>query len=275
MASYIRPIDLIDALAALAESDLTVLAGATDYYPAQVGRVANHDILDLSGVEALTGIERHDEHWRIGAMATWRDLVDADLPPCFDGLKQAALQVGGPQIQNTATIAGNLCNASPAADGVPPLLCLDAEVEIQDRAGSRVLPLTEFIQGNRRTALQPDQLVTAILVPTALEQGCTGFMKLGARSSLVISIVMVSGLLRWDDQGRVHRANLSVGACSEVAQRLPALEAELVGRTDLHDVVRPEHFSHLSPLEDHRGTASYRLDAAATMIQRMLEDLSS
>ncbi|MBT6591277.1 MAG: xanthine dehydrogenase family protein subunit M, partial [Rhodospirillaceae bacterium] len=111
MANYIRPIELPDALAALAERKFFVLAGATDFYPAQVGRVTDHDILDLGGVEALAGIERQGDYWRIGAMATWRDLVDADLPPCFAGLKQAARQVGGPQIQNTATIAGNLCNA--------------------------------------------------------------------------------------------------------------------------------------------------------------------
>ncbi|MBT6587417.1 MAG: xanthine dehydrogenase family protein subunit M, partial [Rhodospirillaceae bacterium] len=141
--------------------------------------------------------------------------------------------------------------------------------------GVHVLPLSEFILGNRRTALRPDQVLTAILVPTLLEQGRAGFAKLGARSSLVISIVMVAGLLQLDEQGRVANANLAVGACSEVAQRLALLEAELIGQSDLSSVVRPEHFSHLSPLDDHRGTAAYRLDAAATITKRLLQDLSS
>ena len=94
-----------------------------------------------------------------------RELIEADLPPLFDGLKQAAREVGGRQIQNAGTIAGNLCNASPAADGVPPLLALDAEVELAGRAGTRRLPLGEFITGNRRTALAPGELVVAIHVP--------------------------------------------------------------------------------------------------------------
>ncbi len=273
MSSYYRPTELSQALVALAEHELTIIAGATDYYPAQIGRRADHDILDLSAIEALHAIEAEARHWRIGAMTTWRDLMDAELPPCFDGLKAAARQVGGPQIQNTATIVGNLCNASPAADGVPPLLCLEAEVVLQSHAGTRQLPLADFILGNRRTALVPDEMLTAILVPKHLEQARAGFLKLGARSSLVISIVMVAGVLRLDAGGRVALANLSVGACSEVAQRLPDLEAALQGQIPSGELVRPEHFAPLSPLDDHRGTASYRLDAAETLIRRLLEGL--
>jgi CO/xanthine dehydrogenase FAD-binding subunit len=275
MASYVRPTELSHALAALAEQKLTVIAGATDYFPAQVGRQPDHGILDLSAIEALAGIGSDAAHWRIGAMTTWRDLMDADLPSCFDGLKAAGRQVGGPQIQNTATIAGNLCNASPAADGVPPLLSLEARVELQDQSGATLLPLSKFIQGNRRTSLAPGQLLTSIQVPKTLQDGRSAFLKLGARSYLVISIVMVAGLLLLDEQGRVSKANLSIGACSEVAQRLPLLEAELAGQRPRQDIVRPEHFAHLSPLDDHRGTAVYRLDAAATLTRRLLRELSA
>jgi len=273
MASFIRPTELSHALAALAGKNLTVVAGATDYYPAQVGRNPDHDILDLSAIKALSGIASEADYWRIGAMATWRDLMDVDLPPCFNGLKSAARQIGGPQIQNTATIAGNLCNASPAADGVPPLLSLEARVELQDHKAVTQLPLADFIRGNRRTCLAPGQLLTSILVPKSLRPGRSAFIKLGARSSLVISIVMVAGLLLLDGEGRIIQANLSVGACSEVAQRLPLLEAELVGQVPGGQLVRPTHFAHLSPLDDHRGTAAYRLDAAATMTRRMLREL--
>lgn len=275
MVSFFRPTELSEALAALAEHDLVVVAGATDYYPAQVGRHDSHDILDLSAIEALSGIDCQGGYWRIGAMTTWRDLMDADLPPCFDGLKTAAGQIGGPQIQNTATIAGNLCNASPAADGVPPLLSLDAEVEVQDRTGVARQPLAEFIKGNRRTNLASDQLVTAILVPRDLEAARSGFLKLGARSSLVISIVMLAGLLRLDGKGRVDKAAIAVGACSEVAQRLALLESELIGQKPSEVSLRAEHFAPLSPLDDHRGTAAYRLDAAATMTRRLLRELAA
>ena len=277
MASYFRPTELSQALAALSMSkrELTIIAGATDYYPTQLGRLPDHDILDLSAIEALHGIEADGDYWRIGAMTTWRDLMDADLPVCFDALKAAARQVGGPQIQNTATIAGNLCNASPAADGVPPLLCLEAEVVLQGRAGARQVPLPEFILGNRRIALASGDMLTAILVPKHLEQARSGFIKLGARSSLVISIVMAAGLLRLDDQGRVIQANLSIGACSEVARRLPELETALLGQMPWADMVKPEYFAGLSPLNDHRGTAAYRLDAAMILVRRLLEALSA
>ncbi len=275
MANYLRPTELSDALAAMAGQELTVIAGATDYYPAQVGGNRDHDILDISAIEALAGIVPEGPYWRIGAMATWRDLMDTDLPPCFAGLKAAARQIGGPQIQNTATIAGNLCNASPAADGVPPLLSLDAQVELQDQSGMTLVPLSDFIQGNRRTGLAPGQLMTSILVPKRLQHGRSAFLKLGARSYLVISIVMVAGLLLLDEQGRVSQASLSVGACSEVAQRLPLLESELAGQRPSRDIIRPEHFAHLSPLDDHRGTAAYRLDAAATLTRRLLRELSA
>ena len=275
MVDYLRPTELSHALEALAARELTVIAGATDYYPAQVGRRPDHDILDLSAIEMLQGIAADGDFWRIGAMATWRDVLDTDLPSCFAGLKAAARQVGGPQIQNVATVAGNLCNASPAADGVPPLLCLEAEVLLQNQSHSRRLPLSEFILGNRRTALAPGEMLTAILVPKSLEQGRSGFIKLGARSSLVISIVMVAGWLDLDDHGRVREARLSVGACSEVARRLPLLEAALRGQAPIPSLVRPEHFAHLSPLDDHRGTAAYRLDAAATLTGRLLEELAA
>ncbi|MFP6774891.1 MAG: FAD binding domain-containing protein [Alphaproteobacteria bacterium] len=279
MASYLRPTELSHALSALADGNLTVIAGATDYYPAQVGRHDHHDILDISAIDTLSNITRADDHWRIGAMATWRDLIEADLPPCFDGLKAAAAQVGGAQIQNTATIAGNLCNASPAADGVPPLLSLEARVVLEDQSGIRECPLGEFIQGNRRTALEAGQLLTAIKVPTALEGGRSGFIKLGARSYLVISIVMVAGLVMLDESGLVRQANLSIGACSEVAQRLSALEADLLGKplgqSMSADIVAPRHFAQLKPLDDHRGTAAYRLDACQTLTRRLLVELAA
>jgi len=118
-------------------------------------------------------------------------------------------------------------------------------------------------------------MLTAILVPKHLEQARSGFIKLGARSSLVISIVMAAGLLRLDDQGRVIQANLSIGACSEVARRLPELETALLGQMPWADMVKPEYFAGLSPLNDHRGTAAYRLDAAMILVQRLLEALSA
>src|SRR5437868_3009743 len=188
MAAYLRPTSIDAALQALASRPLTVLAGGTDFYPARVGRPLNDDVLDITAIAGLRGIADAGDHWRIGATTTWADIAGSDTPPLFDGLKRAAREVGGAQIQNAGTIAGNLCNASPAADGVPPLLSLDASVELAGRAGTRHLPLASFITGNRRTVLAPGELLVAIHVPKTAGDARSAFFKLGARRYLVISI---------------------------------------------------------------------------------------
>ena len=274
MGVYRRPRHLDEALSALARPH-TVLAGGTDFYPARVGRAIDEDVLDIGVIAALRGITADAQGWRIGATTTWSELIEADLPPLFDGLKQAAREVGGRQIQNAGTLAGNICNASPAADGVPCLLALDAEVEI---AGSvvRRLPLRQFITGVRRTALAPGELVVAIHVPRPRHDARSAFVKLGARRYLVISIAMAAATLEIAD-GRVASARVAVGACSPVAERLALLEAALVGaRCDrLADRVEPAHLAPLSPIDDVRGSASYRQDVVVTLLRRLLASVAS
>jgi CO/xanthine dehydrogenase FAD-binding subunit len=274
---YLRPERLEDAVAALRDGAWTLLAGGTDHYPARVTAQRTEDILDITGLAGLRGISDAGDHFRIGALTSWSDIAEGDLPPCFDGLRRAAREVGGMQIQNRATLAGNLCNASPAADGVPPLLTLDASVELASADGVRSLPLGEFILGNRRTARRPDELMTAILVPKPAHPARAAFLKLGARKYLVISITMVAGLLEVKD-GRVAAARIAVGACSAVAQRLPALEALLVGQAagpGLAGLVAQEHLAGLAPIDDIRADAGYRQDAALVLVKRCLAELGS
>ena len=276
MANYLRPHGLEEALGAL-QRPFTVLAGGTDLYPARVGRTIDEDVLDISAIADLRGISATSTGWRLGATATWGELIAAELPPLFNGLKQAARDVGGRQIQNAGTIAGNLCNASPAADGVPPLLALDAEIEIAHRSGARRVPLSAFITGNRRTVLMPGELVVAIHVPKPVDDARSAFLKLGARRYLVISIVMAAATLEISG-GRVARARVAVGACSAVAQRLPALEAALSGAAldrSLGTQVAPEHLAPLAPIDDVRGTAGYRNDAALTLLRRLLQGFAT
>jgi CO/xanthine dehydrogenase FAD-binding subunit len=274
MGDYVQPVRLEEALDALARPHM-VLAGGTDFYPARVGRAVGEDILDISRIKALRGISRDAGEWRLGATTTWSELLATGLPPLFDGLKQAAREVGGRQIQNAGTLAGNLCNASPAADGVPPLLALDAEVELASRTATRRLPLAQFITGNRRTALAADELLVAIRVPEPQHEARSAFLKLGARRYLVISIAMASAVLECV-AGRVHAARIAVGACSAVAQRLPSLEVALVGaRLDagLLDRVERAHLSPLRPIDDVRGSAGYRSEAVVTLLRRLLGGL--
>ena len=275
MGSYLRPSDLSEALSALSRGGLAVIAGGTDFYPARVDRAVPEDVLDISGLSELRRIKIMPRYVRIGAGVTWSDLIRADLPRSFDGLKLAAREIGGIQIQNTATLVGNVCNASPAADGLPNLMALDAEVELASLDGRRQMPIGDFVIGNRKTKRRPNELVTALLVPRTAADAQSSFLKLGGRKYLIISIVMVAVVVEIA-QGSVERARIAVGACSEIARRLPALEEELSGRpvgSSLATAVRPEHLSHLTPIDDLRATAIYRRQAALVLLRRSLNRL--
>ena len=212
MNAYVRPGSLDDALARLSERPHRVLAGGTDVFPADatavgwgkpgIGHPDSAPILDIGGLDALGGIRRLPDRTEIGALVTWTEAIDSDLPAWFDGVRMAAREVGGRQIQNRGTLAGNLCNASPAADGVPPLLVLNARVRLRHRGGARELPLRDFITGNRRTCLRAGELMTAIVIPSPGPGTRSTFLKLGARRYLVISIAMTAACLEL--QGRAH-----------------------------------------------------------------------
>jgi CO/xanthine dehydrogenase FAD-binding subunit len=255
-----------------------IVAGATDHYPARVGRAPVEDVLDVTAIARLRGVAAVEGGWRIGALATWTDIAEGDLPPLFDGLRAAALAVGGLQIQARATVAGNVCNASPAADGIPNLLALDAVVELASASGQRRVPIADFVTGNRRTLRAADELVTGLFIPAPIA-GATArstFEKLGSRAYLVISIAMVAAVVEIGADGSIARARVAVGACSEVAQRLPRLEAELAGRPATPataGIARPAHIAGLTPIDDIRGSGEYRRDAALTLVSRALENV--
>ncbi len=269
MASYLRPTSLIQALAALQARPRTVLAGGTDHFPARATWEPDEDILDLSALAALRGITRTGGAWRLGALTTWTDVIGGDLPPLFDGLRCAARQVGGWQIQNAGTLAGNICTASPAADGIPALLALDAQVELAGAGGTRTLPLDAFVLGPRQTARRADELVTALLVPDRPARSV--FLKLGGRRYLVISITMAAVTLQQDAAGRVTHARAAVGSCGPRAARLPGLEAALLGQAPHAGLAQAEHLAPLSPITDVRGPAEYRMAATLELLRRALD----
>jgi CO/xanthine dehydrogenase FAD-binding subunit len=270
---YAKPRTLDEALALLGEARWRILAGGTDFYPALGNKPPSENVLDINGLAELRGVSETASHVIIGARATWTELIRHPLPPAFDALKQAAKEVGSAQIQNMASLAGNLCNASPAADGVPALLVLDAEVELTSLGGKRALALGGFILGNRKTALRPDEMVTAIRVPKASTDGASAFEKLGARRYLVISIAMAAARVVLGPDGIVERAAIAVGSCSAVAQRLPGLEAALVRLKrggEIADAVQAAGFHELAPIDDVRGSADYRRAAAREIVLRAL-----
>ena len=251
-----------------------ILSGGTDFFPALGDRPLPRSVVDVSDISEIKGIAVESDQTRIGGLTTWSQVIAAPLPRCFDALKSAAREIGAIQIQNRATVAGNLCNASPAADGVLPLLALDAEVELVSAAGSRRLPLADFIVGNRKTLRRPDEILSSVIVSRRLDDAASAFLKLGARRYLVISIAMAAAIVKTDGAGSVAEARVAVGSCSVTAQRLTALEAALVGapaRVGLSALASREHLTSLSPIDDVRATANYRSDAALTLIGRALD----
>jgi len=274
MSGYLRPQTLMDATQMLAGEGGTILSGGTDFFPALGDRPVTGTMIDISGIGEMKGIRSAPDEIRIGGLTTWSEIVACPLPRCFAAVKSAAREIGGIQIQNRGTIAGNLCNASPAADGVPPLLVLDAEVELVCAEGTRRVPLSKFIVGNRKTLRRADELLTAVIVPRTLDDAPSVFLKLGARRYLVISIAMVAAVIEVKGDGCVGQARVALGSCSAAAQRLYALESALIGapaHNGLSEFVTRQHLSALSPISDVRATGDYRTDAARTLVSRALD----
>lgn len=282
---YRRAVDLDDALERIAAGDWTPLMGGTDFYPARVGRPVRESLLDLTGIGVLRGITQAagadgTPVLRIGAATTWTDIVRARLDSRFVALQQAAREIGGVQVQNRATVGGNLCNASPAADGVPVLLALDARIELASLRGRRRLAVDEFVLGNRRTALAPDELLVAVELPMPSERARSGFLKLGHRHSLVISIAMAAVVVDFDAHERLAHCAIAIGACSAAAVRLRRLEARLA-RTPrvalaqrLEALIGDETLAALAPIDDVRGSAAYRRNAAVELVRRLVTELA-
>lgn len=288
---YERPTDLKRALELHAQGGFRLLAGGTDFYPAQVGRPIRESILDLTAISALRGVEAAgvwpaqaaavrpalaagQGGWRIGALATWTEVLRAfSASRATVALASAAREVGGVQIQNQATVGGNLCNASPAADGAPALAALDAVVELRSLDGTRWLAVEDFIDGPRRTRLRAGEILAAIWLPASSARAVSAFRKLGHRRYLVISIAAVGLALDFDAGERVCRAGIAVGSCAPKVIRLTALERALQGqlRADVAAVLldHPASLEPLSPLSDLRGSADYRLAAVRELLNRM------
>ena len=267
--SYLTATTLDQALSALAAGPVSIIAGGTDWFPTHGDRPVTGDLLDITRLPELRGVSQTAKGWRIGAATTWTDIIRADLPAAFDGLKLAARDLGSIQIQNAGTIAGNLCNASPAADGVPPLLTLEATVELRSANGTRVLPLSQFLQGVRQTERAQNELLSAVHIPTPPVNSHSSFVKLGARKYLVISICMVA-VLAVVEGDRLIDIRIAIGAASPVAQRLTTLEDHLrdCALGDVQNRMTADLIQSLTPITDVRASADYRLAASATLIRR-------
>ena len=271
---YHSPVSLRDALDLLGDGGAKIVAGATDFFPGLVRGAEPERLLDVTRIPEMRGISVSDAGWRIGGATTWTEVIGYPFPPAFSGLKAAAREVGSAQIQNAGTVGGNICNASSAADGVPPLLTLGALVETASVRGSRLLRLEDFMVGVRRVSLQPDEIVAAVHVPSDCRKGRGSFLKLGSRKYLVISISMVAALVHLGPGRKVAEARIAVGACSPVAVRLPELEDAVVGlgvdSLETEFPSGPEMFRPLAPLDDIRASAEFRNRSTLELCRRAM-----
>ncbi|MDR0246301.1 MAG: FAD binding domain-containing protein [Burkholderia sp.] len=267
--NYLRANTIEDVLGRLAAQPRPrIVCGATDVF-ADSGLVpARSAWLDISRVDALRGIEQRGGMIRIGAATPWDVIVRATGLPA--ALTAAAASVGPRQIRVQGTIGGNVCHASPVADGIPALLALDASVELASLRGVRRVPVAGFVLGSRRTALQADELLVAVLLAPRRVQDRTSFVKCTNRDGAAIAVVSAAVHLHVGADGRVAAAAVAVGGASGMALRLPALEAALAGRRcdELAGVIDAHPLAELSPIDDCRATALHRIHLARLAVTR-------
>jgi len=283
---YLAPTGLAQALAALAEpGGAVVLAGGTDLMPQiNAGRLRPATtLLNIRRVQGLAAIALDGDSLVIGALATLAALrSDALVRLHAPLLVEAADHFASDQIRNAATLGGNLCNASPAGDTLPPLLALDAELGLASlgEAGAvleRRLPLAEFFVGPGRTRLAAGELLTAVRLPLPPAGRITRFCKAGTRPALDIATISLAFAARRDDAGRLHEVHLALGAVAPIPLRARRAEALLEGRVldaALAVEVARAAAGEATPIDDVRATAWYRRELVHNLTRRMLNDVA-
>jgi carbon-monoxide dehydrogenase medium subunit len=266
--------ELSEALAALGErgDDATVLAGGTDVMVQYLaGQLAPSTLLHIRRLDALRGISCNGAT-RLGALTThWQLMTSPEIAREHAALCEAAATVGGRQTQNAGTIGGNIVNASPAADLLPPLLVANASLTLQSSSGTRTMALDDFLLGRKQTARNADELLTAIaLEPPAPRTGET-YLKIGRRRAMEVAIVGLAARLTFAEDGTVTDARLAVCSVAPTAYRASEAEASLRGTRLEKDAVTSAAqllASSASPIDDPRATATYRRRVLAPLLER-------
>jgi CO/xanthine dehydrogenase FAD-binding subunit len=261
-----------------AHPDAVAIAGGTDVMVGiNFGHLRPSRLLDLTRVGELQDWSTEDGAVRLGAGVSYTRVI-TELGDRLPGLAMAARTIGSPQIRNRGTVGGNLATASPAGDAHPALLAADAVVEVASLRGSRRIPVTDFFTGVKRTAMDPDELIAAVLItpPSGPQQ----YSKIGTRNAMVIAVAAF-GLALHPDRRAV---GTGIGSAAPTPRRAPAAERFLAGELtaaglwDTRAELPPgtaRRFGELvaeaaSPIDDVRGTARYRLHALSVMARRAL-----
>jgi len=256
-------------------TSVTPIAGGTNVVPdLRGGRHRPAVLMDISALDALRGVRRDGDYIVLGAGTTIATLLtDPLIAQHAAALRQAAAVFASPLVRNRATLGGNLADASPAADTAPPLLVLDAEVELTSRSGTRYVPMEAFIVGVRKTARRPDELITAIRFPVPPANSASAFHKVGLRKADAISVLSVAVWVERDAAGVCRKARIALGSVAPTPIRVRAAEDCLTGQP-LTPALIQEAASLAAeaarPIDDLRGSAAYRQRVVEVVTRRLL-----
>jgi CO/xanthine dehydrogenase FAD-binding subunit len=275
MTVALQPQSLEQAVRYLEEDPALVLtAGCTDLMVRGVEALHRLDrVMDLLAIAELRGIREVEGGLEIGATTPFSEIrQSAAVRTVFPALADAAGQVGGWQIQNRATLGGNIANASPAGDSLPVLLALGASVVLATRHGLRQVPYDEFHTGYRQTALQPGEIVARVRLPFPAAGSAQAFRKVGTREAQAISKVVVAMLGRVE-AGRIAGVRLAAGSVAATPVRLHAAEKAIQGMApgpEAASLAGWEAAREVTPIDDVRSTAEYRKFALERVVRRMV-----
>jgi CO/xanthine dehydrogenase FAD-binding subunit len=280
-----RPRDLAHALRLMSGAARGArpipIAGGTDLFvylnagTPPSGRV----YLDLWGLDELRGVRADRRGLTVGALTTFSELREhALVRRRFPALAAAAAEIGARQIQNRATLGGNIANASPAGDSLPPLMALGAVVHTRSARGSREIPFAGFFRGYRDLEMAPDELITEIRIPFPPAGTRQFFRKVGTRRAQSISKVVCAGLLRLDRRGAVDVVHLAYGSVAPVTLRARGAELALLGHRPTPAAVaeaRAALCEDISPIDDIRSDREYRLAVAGNLLEQFLRAVAA
>jgi len=275
------PRSLADALALL-KTDPGIwkpFAGGTDLMVLlEAGKLDHRNYVNIWGLDELRGIDMTETHVTLGALTTYTEVQSHPiLQNEFPMLCQAASETGGLAIQNRGTLGGNIVNASPAADSPPALLVYDAEIELVSTGGSRWLPYNGFHTGYKQMLIAPDELLARIRMPRNKGGASHYYRKVGTRKAQAISKVCFAGLARID-QGRIEDVRIAVGSVAPIIVRCVETENTLRGQKSGAETTQTACASlsrEISPIDDIRSTAKYRLQVAKNLLTDFLSTLET